>query len=211
METLECIETRRSIRKFRDTPVEFEKVGNILNAAKNAPSSGNLQDWKFILVTEKEKRDEIAKACLEQYWMATAPVFIVVCSQPDRTKRFYGERGEERYSFMNGAMAVENMLLAAHDQGLGSCCVGAFEDDMLRRALDIPDDINPLAVLPIGYPAEKVAKPIRFTLENIVFIERWGNRIKDLAAYMQWYGEHVQKAIKKGKELVQKFVRRLRT
>lgn len=208
MDTLECIATRRCIRKFLDIPVEFEKVGNILDAGRYAPSAGNLQDWKFILVTDKEARQDVAGACVEQHWIGSAPVIIVVCTDPERTKRFYGDQGE-KFSIQNGAAAVQNMLLAAHEQGLGACWVGAFEDFALKRVLNIPDSVIVQAVVPVGYPDEQVPMPMRMTLENTTFIGSWGNRIKDLAAYMEWYGEHVQKAVKKGKELVKDVVRRL--
>ncbi len=208
MDTLECIATRRSIRKFLDLPVEFEKVGNVLDAGRYSPSAGNLQDWKFILITDAKMREEIAKSCVEQFWVATAPVIIIVCTEPEKTKRFYGRSGE-KYSIQNGAAVVQNMLLAAHAQGLGSCWIGAFEDEAVKRLLTIPDDVIVQAIVPLGYPDEKVPAPLRFTLENVTFIESWNNRIKDLAAYMEWYGEHVQKAIKRGKELVKEFARRL--
>jgi len=208
MELYDCITNRRSVRKFLDIPVEFEKIGNILNAAREAPSAGNLQDWKFILVTERNKIESISKACFEQYWIANAPICIVACVEPAKTKRFYGAQGD-RFSIMNGSAAVQNMLLAIHDEGLASCWVGAFEDSMLKRTLSIPDDIVVIAVLPIGYADEKVPKPTRFTLENVTFIESWDNRVKDIAAYMEWYGEHVQKAVKKAKKLVESVARRL--
>ena len=208
MDTIECIATRRSIRKFLDIPVEFEKLGNILDAGRHAPSAGNLQDWKFILITDEKMRAEVAKACVEQFWIATAPIHIIVCTSPEKTKRFYGRQGE-KYSIQNGAAVIQNMLLAAHAQELGSCWVGAFEDEALKRLLSIPDDVIIQGIIPIGYPDEKVPTPLRFTLENTTYIEGWGNRVKDIAAYMEWYGEHVQKAIKKGKELVKEFARRL--
>ncbi len=208
MDTLECIATRRSIRKFLDIPVEFEKLGNVLDSARYAPSAGNLQDWKFILITDEKMRAEIAKTCVEQFWIASAPVQIIVCTEPEKTKRFYGVHGE-KYSIQNGAAVIQNMLLAAHAQGLGSCWVGAFEDEAIKRVLSIPDDVIIQGIVPLGYPDEKVPAPLRFTLENTTFVESWGNRIKDIAAYMEWYGEHVQKAIAKGKELIKEFSRRL--
>lgn len=208
MDTLECIATRRSIRKFLDIPVEFEKLGNILDAGRHAPSAGNLQDWKFILVTEDADRENVAKACLEQYWISAAPVIVVVCTDPERTKRFYGASGE-RFSIQDGAAAVQNMLLAAHAEGLASCWVGAFEDELLKRALGVPANVIIHAVLPLGYADEKVPMPWRLSLENVTFIGSWGNRIKDLALYMEWYGEHVQKAVKKSKETIKAFIQRL--
>ncbi len=208
MDALECIATRRSIRKFLDIPVEFEKLGNVLDAGRHAPSAGNLQDWKFILVTDEKMRQNISKACVEQYWISTAPVFIIVCTDPEKTKRFYGRSGE-KYSIQNGAAVVQNMLLAAHAEGLGSCWIGAFEDEAVKRLLSIPDSIIVQAIVPLGYADEVVPVPLRFTLENVTYIESWANRIKDLAAYMEWYGEHVQKAIQKGKQMVKEFARRL--
>ncbi len=208
MDALECIATRRSVRKFLDIPVEFEKVGNVLDAGRFSPSAGNLQDWKFILVTNDKMRQEVAKACVEQYWLGTAPVIIIVCTEPDKTKRFYGGSGE-KYSIQNGAAVVQNMLLAAHAEGLGSCWVGAFEDEAIKRLFSIPESVIVQAIVPLGYPDEKVPMPLRLTLENVTYIEAWGNRIKDLAAYYEWYGEHVQKAIQKGKEMVKGFARRL--
>lgn len=208
MDALECIATRRSIRKFLDIPVEFEKIGNILDAGRYAPSAGNLQDWKFVLVTDAKMIQELTKACFEQFWVGQAPIIVVVCSEPAKSKRFYASLGE-KYSIQNGAAVIQNMLLAAHAQGLASCWVGAFEVEMVRRLLSIPDDIIIQGVLPFGYAGEKVPPPQRFTLEHCTFIESWNNRIKDLAAYMEWYGEHVQKAVQKGKELIKEFARKL--
>lgn len=208
MDTLDCINTRRSIRKFLDVPVEFEKIGNILEAGRFAPSAGNLQDWKFILITERDQIDAVAKSCHGQYWITQAQVVIVVAVEPSKTERFYGDDGE-KFSLLNGGAAVQNMLLAIHDQGLASCWVCAFEKAMLYRELGIPDDIIVTGILPVGYPDEKVPVPKRNTLEHVTFIEKWGNRVKDMAAYMEWYGEHVQKAVKKGKKLVEDFARRL--
>ncbi len=208
MDTLECIATRRSIRKFLDIPVEFEKVGNVLDAGRYAPSAGNLQDWKFILVTDEKVRQDVAKACVEQFWVGTAPVLIIICTEPEKTKRFYGRSGE-KYSIQNGAAVIQNMLLAAHSQGLGSCWVGAVEDEAIKRMFSIPDDVIIQGIVPLGYPDEQVPTPLRFSMENVTYIESWGNRIRDVAAYMEWYGEHVQKAIQKGRQLVKEFARKL--
>ncbi len=173
MEVLECIKTRRSTRKFLDVPVEWDKIGTIVDAGRSAPTSGNLQNWKFIVVLDEEKRKEISEACLKQFWMERAPVHIVICSEPEKAKRFYGIRGERLYSIQNCAASAENMILTAHSLGLGSCWVGAFDEDMLKRALGIPDYARPQAIIPIGYPAEKVPTPMQYQLENLVFMEAW--------------------------------------
>lgn len=205
METIECVKTRRSIRKFSNVSVEFEKIGNILDAGRFAPSSGNLQDWKFILVTDQDKKKAIADACFQQVWMDDAPFIIVVCSDWKKNQKFYGEKGE-KFSTQNCAAAIENMLLTAHDQGLGACWISAFQTDALKRVLEIPDDISPEAVIPIGYSAETPQQPRKLTLENVVFIEKWNNRIGDIAAYMGTYSEQISRAVQKGKELIRKVI-----
>lgn len=207
METLECIESRRSIRKYLDIPVEFEKLGNILNAGRLAPSAGNLQDWKFVLVTELDLRKQLAEACMQQYWMEVAPIHIVVCSKTAETERMYGERGQKLYSVMNCSAAAQNMLLAAHDQGLGACWVSAFSEHHIRRILHIkPDDVKPVAVITIGYPDEEPKAPHKYTIDHVTYIERWGNRIKDFPAYVGFYSQHIAKAAIWGKEKLQKFL-----
>jgi nitroreductase len=208
METLECIESRRSIRKYLDVPVEAEKLGNILNAGRNAPSAGNLQDWKFIVVTESDLRKRLAEAAMQQHWMAKAPIHIVVCSQPAKTERMYGKRGQDMYSAQNAAAAAQNMLLAAHDQGLGACWVGAFDDGQVRTVLSMSDEARPLAIITIGYPDEDPQKPLKYTIDNIAYVERWGNRIKDFAAYLGYYSQHVAHAAIAGKEKLREFLER---
>ena len=210
MDALDCIKTRRSIRKYADAPIEFEKVGEVINAGLNAPSAGNVQDWKFILVTELEVRQQISEACLQQYWMQSAPVHIVVCVQPEKSERFYGERGRRVYSLQNCAAAVENMLLAANACGLGACWIGAFHEGMLRTALNIPDSVIPQAVITLGYADESPLSPPKLTMENVVFVEKWGNKIRDIASYMENYAEHVQKAWSAGKKLAGNVIEKIK-
>ncbi len=204
MDTLECIKTRRSVRKYRDEPVAWEKIGMVLEAGKSAPSSGNLQNWKFIVVTDEEKRKGIANACIQQYWMFQAPVHIVVCADPRKAVQFYGIRGDRLYSVQNCAAAVQNMLLAAHDQGLGACWVGAFDENELKKVLSIAEEIRPQAVITIGYSDEVVPEPVHYTLENLVFFEKWGSRIKDLDAVLGHYGNKLHKHIDAAKKGVSK-------
>jgi len=190
MDALDCIKTRRTIRVYADKAVEQELLGNVLEAGRLAPSAGNLQAWKFIVVTDDKKRKALAQACMQQFWMETAPVHVVICSDRDRNERMYEERGEIIYSVQNCAAAAENMLLAAHAQGLGACYVGAFEEAAIRRILEIPDNAAPEAVITLGY-ADETPDPIpKYYLDNITFIERWGNRIRD---WDEWLGYHSHK------------------
>lgn len=209
MEVFECIKTRRSVRKFLDVPIEWDKVGTIVDAGRSAPTAGNLQNWKFIIILDEGKRKKIAEACLKQFWMERAPVLIVVCSEPEKAKRFYGIRGERLYSIQNCAAAVENMLLTAHSLGLGGCWVGAFDEDMIKRALEIPDYARPQVVVPIGYPAEKVPTPMQYQLENVTFFEQW-KRVFDLDEYLGYTSATVQDLIEKGKKVVKKIKKKLK-
>jgi nitroreductase len=207
---LDAIKTRRSVRKYLDLPVEFEKVGRVLDAGRMAPSAGNLQDWKFILVVEPENRLAVAEACLQQYWMAQAPVHIVVCAEPKKSERYYGKRGQEVYASLDGAMAAENMLLAAHGQGLGACFVAAMEEPLLRRALKIPEAAIPLGVITLGYSDEKPAMPMKFELHNIIFFEEFGEKAKDEAETYGEYAKHVSKALAMARSWAENVLKKMR-
>lgn len=208
MDVFECIRSRRSVRKFLPVPVEFEKLGKILDAGRFAPSAGNVQDWKFVVVTEDSIKRAVAVACVQQLWIESAPVIVVVCGEPVKGERLYGARGKSVYAVQNCAAAIENMLLVAHGVGLGACWVGAFELDMLRSALSVPGDVVPQAVVCLGYADEKPPVPPRYELENVVFLERYGNRIRDIAMFMEDYSIHVQKAVSKLKGFVSKIVQK---
>jgi nitroreductase len=203
MDALDCILTRRSTRKFSDIPLEWEKVGILLEAAIHAPSAGNLQNWKFIVVTDKDARRRIADAALQQRWMETAPVHIIVCSEPEKAEQFYGIRGERLYSIQNCAAAVENILLAAHAQGLAGCWVGAFDEEMLKRVLGIPDIVRPQAIVPVGYSSETHRKATRQPMYDKVFIESFGSRIKDIQHVMGYHSARVQKVIQAGRDALE--------
>ena len=203
MEFDEIVRKRRSIRKYLSVPVGRELIAKIIQAGNEAPCAGNIQNWRFIIVEDEKLKKKIAKAALEQYWIATAPVVIVVCSDNDEIKKFYGLRGERLYSIQNCAAAIENMLLKVVELGLGSCWVSAFDENELSRDLEIPDNVRPQAILPIGYPAEEVPRAMRFRLEDICFISKWGNKIEFEDAYLRNYriGE---KLIKSSKNLIKK-------
>jgi nitroreductase len=204
MEVLDCIRSRRSIRRYQDQPLDWEKVGRVLEAGINAPTAGNLQDFKFIVVLEQERRNNIASACLQQTWIAEAPVIIIVCSDFTKTQRFYGLRGERLYSIQSCAAAAQNMLLAAHSQGLASCWIGAFDEEGIKRAANIPDYARPQVILPVGYAAESVPAPPKFKIENLVFLNRWGRRVwnVDTEIVKDW-APIVQPKIDKVKEFIQ--------
>ncbi len=192
MDVLEAIKTRRSIRKYTEELVSWDDIGAIVEAGKSAPSAGNLQNWKFLVVKNEAKRKAIADACLQQHWMASAPVHIIVVAVPRKAVQFYGIRGERLYSIQNCAAACQNILIAAHYLKLGACWVGAFDEDALKRSVGISEEGRPQAVITIGHPAESPPEPMHLSMETVVYLENWGSKIKDMPAVLGLFGEKLQ-------------------
>ncbi|MBS3097323.1 nitroreductase family protein [Candidatus Woesearchaeota archaeon] len=208
MDTLECIKTRRSVRKYKDKPVEWEKIVNILHAGKSAPCAGNIQNWKFIVIRDEANRKKVAKAALEQGWMEDAPVHIIVIAEPEKAARFYGTRGERLYTIQNCAAAVENMLLAAHAQGLGACWVGAFNEDEIMYTTNLPEEAIAHAIITIGYADEKPPMPPKNRIEHVTYLEKWWNRRK-VPPY-GWYSVNVEKGVKGAKKFFEKISKKVK-
>ncbi len=151
---LDAIRERRSIRRFQALPVPDGIVEQLIEAAVMAPSAGNLQPWRFFVVKDEKVRQALAMAAGGQNFVAAAPVAIVVCADPTHSASRYGKRGAKLYCLQDTAAAVQNILLAAAAFGLGSCWVGAFDEELVAEALDLEERFRPVAILPIGYPAE---------------------------------------------------------
>jgi len=173
MDIEECIKTRRSIRKYKDNPVDWDKITRILDAGRFAPSAGNIQNWKFIVARKDELRKKLTKAAFDQEWMQQAPVHIVITAEPEKAERFYGARGERLYTIQGCAAVIQNMLLVANELGLGSCWVGAFDETKVKRALNMPENPTPQAIITIGYADEEPDLPPRVEIEHTVYLEKW--------------------------------------
>ncbi len=173
MEVFQAIKERRSVRRFKPVVIPKEDLMKILEAAIWAPSAGNCQPWEFIVVTDETTKRAIAAAALGQMWISTAPVVIVVCANIPRSAWRYGTRGETLYCIQDTAAAIQNMLLAAYALGYGTCWVGAFDEESVRRILEIPREVRPVAIIPIGVPDEKPRPPPRRPLEEVVHWERY--------------------------------------
>lgn len=180
---LDVITSRRDVKHFLPKFVSWDKIARILDAARHAPSSGNIQNWKFIVILDSDQKQKLAEASYEQYDIAMAGVLIVVCSEPEKVERYYGLRGERLYSIQNCALAIENMLLEAHSLGLGAGWIGAFDEEVLKTLCGIPEEVQPQAIIAIGYPKEVPAKPPKYPLETLVYFHRWRNKIRDPAKY----------------------------
>lgn len=173
MEVFEAIKGRRSIRAFKPTPIDEKDLKKILDAGISAPSAGNCQPWEFVVVRDEKIKQELVSAALGQSFIAEAPVVIVVCANIPRTAGRYGRRGEELYSIQDTAAATQNILLAAHSLGYGTCWVGAFDERSAARAIKAPPEVRPLAIIPIGRPDEKPSPPSRIPLSKIVHENRF--------------------------------------
>ena len=170
MELLEAIKGRRSVRAFKPQDVPDEIVEQLVDAARHAPSAGNLQPWEFLIVRKPEQKRKLAEAA-RQAFIEEAPVVIVVCADENRAATGYGNRGKTLYCIQDTAAATQNILLTAYSLGLGTCWIGAFSEDEARRALNIPSGIRPVAMIPVGYAAKTPTPRSRRPLSQIMHYE----------------------------------------
>lgn len=153
---------RFSCRRFTAASVEEDKLAFIIEAGRWAPSAGNLQPWRFVIVRDLAARKALAGAAFRQGFLASeAPVVIVVCAVPAESARVYGERGATLYCIQDTAAAAQSMLLAATEVGLGSCWVGSFDEGAVASALGLAEGIRPVAMIAIGHPAEAAPERTR--------------------------------------------------
>ena len=173
MDVFEAIQKRKSIRSYEEKPVPKETLVKILEAARLAPSAKNVQPWHFIVVTDKTKREELSKGIYAK-WLHNAPVVIVVCGDTEAAPKWH---------VVDTALALENMVLAAVAEGLGTCVVGSFDESDVKRLLGIPEKLRVVALLAVGYAREKegvTGKLFSFVnrkrrnLEEIVSLETYG-------------------------------------
>ncbi len=144
-----------------------EKLAQILAAANIAPSAGNLQGYEIYQITEEKKRKALARAALGQFFVADAPVVLVFCANQARSAAKYRERGVRLYATQDATIACTFAMLAATALGLGTVWVGAFDDDAVKRVLDC-GDLLPVAILPVGHPAEAPEAAPRRSLTDLV-------------------------------------------
>ena len=177
METWETIKGRSSIRSYKPDDVSDDTVRALIEMAAQAPSSGNVQNWEFIVVKDQKLKEQLGEISMGRMPLKEAPVIIVVCANQDIISPKYGVRGTELYSVQNTAAAIENLLLAAWDKGLGTCWVGAFSERDVSRILAIPNGIRPLAMVTLGYPAGEVKKPERRDIREFLHYNIYGRKI----------------------------------
>lgn len=174
MEILQAISDRRSIRKYKDVAVEWEKIEQVLNAARLAPSWKNMQCWRFLVLTDPGKRAALLQAFPDdnpgKKAIAMAPCSIVVCADPSES----GIENGIEYYIADTAIAFEHICLAAHGLGLGTCWMGWFDEAAVKEALGIPEAIRIVGITPLGYPDQEPKPRPRKELSEIAYSEEWG-------------------------------------
>ncbi|KYK34906.1 MAG: nitroreductase [Thermoplasmatales archaeon SG8-52-3] len=180
MEFENVIKSRQSVRDYSSKKVENEKINFIIECARFAPSWTNKQCWQFILVEEKKIIEELAKTSIINRWLKNVPMIIVACGNPKES----GNRNDIDYYIVDVAIALEHIILAATDKGLGTCWIGGFDEKKVKEILNIPENFRVIAMTPLGYPAEKksligkMAKVVtqskkRKSFEKITHINKW--------------------------------------
>lgn len=169
MDVFEAINNRRSIRKYKENQVEDEKLDKILETARISPSAANRQEWKFIVVKDSETRKKLVNAAKGQKFVAQAPITIVACST--ESERIM-PCGQHAYT-VDLSIAVSFMILEATELGLGTCWLGAYDEDAVKKILNIPDEIRVPAMFTLGYADENPGQRPRKDLEEISCFETY--------------------------------------
>ncbi|MFW6189189.1 MAG: nitroreductase family protein [Planctomycetota bacterium] len=164
MDFYEVIRKRRSVRAYEARAVSKDKLERVLEAAQQAPSAANRQPYVFYVVQDEERRARLKEAYSQQ-WLVDAPVAVCACTRPSEAwERVDGKN----YADVDVSIAMEHLVLAAAAEGLGTCWIGAFNPEKLRAVLDIPPDLDPVALTPLGHPAQEPSATPRKSLEELV-------------------------------------------
>ena len=168
-QVLETARARRSIRKYLPTPVEDEKLAQVLEAGRIAPTAGNAQMWKFIVVRDPELVKKLVGACNNQRFVGEAPLALALCSDGEDRVMACGQRAR----VIDCSIALSFMVLVAAELGLGTCWLGNFSNEKVKRLLGVPDNCDVIAVSPLGYAAEAPPARERKPAEQVICYDRW--------------------------------------
>ena len=170
MDVYQAILARKSVRAFKNREISDEVLTRLLEAARHAPSANNIQEWRFVVVRNPVTRNKISAAACRQKFVATAPVILACCAVTDNHVMTCGQASYP----IDVAIAIDHITLCAASEGLGTCWIGAFYEDEVKKILAIPPEIRVVALLPIGYPQDpSPARKFRLPLEKIVMPESW--------------------------------------
>jgi nitroreductase len=170
-----AIKRRHSVRRYSSRGVNWDRIVEVLDSATYAPFAGNLCTLRLILVSDKQKIQQVADAARQDF-IVKAPVLIVVCSDPEIAVNAYNTRGH-RYSRQQAGAAIQNMLLKITDLGFASCWIGAFDDNMIKGILGIPENVEVEAILPLAHKSViREMKKSKIPLHNILYFEHYGRK-----------------------------------
>jgi nitroreductase len=169
MDVSTAISQRSSVRAYKATDVEEDKLKKVLEAARLSPSANNRQDWKFIVVKSKETKRKLAKAAFGQSFIGEAPVVIVACGTDSKAVMGCGQPTHT----VDVSIACAFMILQAQELGLGTCWIGAFDADETKKILNIPGHVRVVAVIPLGYPSQPPSQKFRKSLDQVVCFEEY--------------------------------------
>jgi nitroreductase len=171
------LKERHCARKFIKKDVSFHKIISIIESATLAPAAGNIFSVRVIIIKDSKLKEMLADAALGQQFLTEAPYVLIVCSDLEQVERSYGKIAE-KFARQQAGAAIENMFLKITELGLNTCWVGGFEENMIKRALKIPDNVNVEALLPIGYSIEKKLKKHaerrKMDIKHMVFFDGYG-------------------------------------
>jgi nitroreductase len=168
MDILSVIKGRRSVRDFLTKEIPEELINELVEALIWAPSAGNLQARRFIFVKNPEIKKKLARAALGQSFIAEAPLVVVGCADLERIARRYGSRGMNLYVIQDVSASIMQLMLFAHEKGLGTVWVGAFDEKAVSDILRLPPHLRPVAIVPVGYPARIPPPPPRRPLKDLI-------------------------------------------
>jgi len=180
MEFYDVVEGRKSIKKFKNIPINAEKLARMINAAMMSPSWKNNTSYKFILVDEKNELEQISKSILNKDNSAAqsiidAPMTAVIVSDPNAS----GEIENKEYYLVDSAIAMEHFVLAATNEGYGTCWIAAIDEEIIKKTLSIPQNYKVVAITPIGEIAESKDHYDKKDVKEIVFSNTWDNVYSD--------------------------------
>ena len=171
MDVMTAIKKRRSVRKFKDRPVDTAVLRRILEAAVWAPSGGNAQTWRFVVITDAEMRKKIKM--VSPGLLGGPPAVIVIAQDMSLAREKGGKMGPESLTKMDSAMAAQNLMLAAFAEGLGTCVIASFHANAVRKLLGLPESIVPQLLISVGEPDQEPPSPPR-AFEEIIWWEVCG-------------------------------------
>jgi nitroreductase len=171
MDVQKAIMARRSIRKYSSREIPKEKLTKLLEAMRLAPSAKNLQPWKFIIINDGETKKKLIPACRGQAFIAEAPIIIAGCALLNEA---WGGMGGYMSSYpIDVAIALDHLTLAATEEGLGTCWIGAFDEGEVKKILEVPDGVKVVALTPLGYPESEPNPRPRKKLTEIICYNKY--------------------------------------